>query len=143
MVAGWLKRYMHACDHKAAEQIADWFADYEAFRSHGRRVGRENARSVNVKIVDLEDNPDFQDAVLSVHHATMHTFAATPTAKIIENHHGRAWIHRDSAGFPMPIAVPVPAVPVLPPDSTEEDPPKILPRAERRRREREQRNKLR
>ena len=43
MVAGWLQRYMlsEEEDSKAkSEAVADWFAGYESFQSHGRRVGR-------------------------------------------------------------------------------------------------------
>ena len=36
--------------------------------------------------------PSSLSAVLSVHHATMHTFAQTGALKIIENHLGRAYI---------------------------------------------------
>ena len=95
MVAGWLKRYMLSGQQDSAgrsKSIADWFADYESFRSHGRRVGRDQARSVGVTVTDLEDDGRLQDALLSVHHATMHTFGGTPATKIIENHHGRAWV---------------------------------------------------
>lgn len=112
MVAGWMKRYMHSGDEVISVKIADWFADYESFRSHGRRVGRDQARDVGLKIANLEDNPELQDSVLSVHHATMHTFSSTPAAKIIENHHGRAWVLHNSAGFPVPVPIPVPAIPV-------------------------------
>ena len=100
MVAGWLERYMMAGEENAAEKsrrVADWFADYESFRSHGRRVGRDQARAVGLTVVDLEENNKLQDAVLSVHHATMHTFAGTPAQKIIENHHGRAWVRMGAA----------------------------------------------
>lgn len=95
MVSSWLKRYMFKADSDAeqkAEQIANWFADYEAFQSHGRRVGPEQAIQKAVKVTRLESDGKLQDAVLSVHHATMHTFSGTPAAKIIENHNGRAWI---------------------------------------------------
>lgn len=95
MVAGWLERYMLSEEDSAknkAETIANWFADYESFNSHGRRVGKDQARKIGVRVSDLEDDDDLQDAVLSVHHATMHTFASTSALKIIENHHGRAWV---------------------------------------------------
>ena len=95
MVAGWLERYMMNGDEDAAEKsrkIAEWFAGYESFRSHGRRVGREQARRIGLKVVNLEDDDKLQDAVLSIHHATMHTFSGTPAQKIIENHVGRAWV---------------------------------------------------
>lgn len=95
MVAGWLERYMMNGEEDAAEKsrkIAEWFADYESFRSHGRRVGREQARETGLKVVNLEDDDKLQDAVLSVHHAAMHTFSGTTAQKIIENHAGRAWV---------------------------------------------------
>ena len=128
MVAGWLKRYMLS-EAKDPEQesmnIANWFADYESFRSHGRRVGRDQVREIGIKVVDLEDDDDLQDAVLSVHHATMHTFARTPATKIIENHHGRSWV-RLTGSF----RVPATAAPSGFPPA--ESPPKGN-RAERRR----------
>lgn len=95
MVSCWMQRYMFSGEEDAAEkstEIAEWFADYDSFRSHGRRIGRTQARERGVKVVDLEDKHELQDAVLSVHHATMHTFSRTPAYKIIENHHGRAWM---------------------------------------------------
>jgi hypothetical protein len=44
-----------------------------------------------VDVRDLEEEPALQDAVLSVHHAAMHTLSSTPTAKMIENNLGRMW----------------------------------------------------
>jgi hypothetical protein len=68
------------------------FASYESHKSHGAGIAREEARTKGVKVVDLESDQAIQDAVLSVHHATMHTFAQTGALKIIENHLGRAFI---------------------------------------------------
>ena len=45
-----------------------------------------------MKIIDLEDNQDLQDAVLTTHHAFMHTFSNTHCVKIIENHEGIAYV---------------------------------------------------
>lgn len=96
MVSSWLQRYMFAGEADAqqkAETVATWFANYENFQSHGRRVGRDQAASLDLKITPLERDHNLQDAVLSVHHATMHTFSGGSMAvKIIENHHGRAWV---------------------------------------------------
>ena len=103
MVAGWLERYMLSDEEDSKEKsraIADWFADYESFHSHGRRVGRDQARSKGVRVVNLEDDARLQDALLSVHHATMHTFGSTPAQKIIENHHGRAWVRMGTVQIP-------------------------------------------
>ena len=130
MVTGWLERYMMVEHPTQARVAAEWFADYEAFGTHGRRVGRDQAREVGIKVVDLEEEHELQDAVLSVHHATMHTFSGTLAQKIIENHHGRAWVRMGST-----VQVPASVVPNGPP------PPSPLPqsRAERHRQERENR----
>jgi len=108
MVSSWLAKYMLASEDNAAEKaekIAAWFADYESFQSHGRRVGPDQALEQGVKVVRLESDQQLQDAVLAVHHAAMHTFSGTPAMKIIENHHGRAWITQSGQ---LRIAVPGP-----------------------------------
>ena len=75
-----------------AAKTAEWFGNAEEFLSHGRPVRRDEAREHEVLVDDLESDSEFQDLVLSVHHATALTLSGTPTAKLIENHHGRAWI---------------------------------------------------
>ncbi len=95
MVSTWLERYMFRNDSEAASKadtIAHWFANYDNFQSHARRIGRERPYEIGVHIAPLEKDDKLQDAVLSIHHATMHTFSGTPAVKIIENHHGRAWV---------------------------------------------------
>lgn len=94
-VAGWLERFMFKDDDERdakAKAAAAWFANFSEFKSHGRRVSRDEARRLGLKVIDLEEDPALQDAMLSVHHAVQHTFTGTGAAKIIENHHGRAWL---------------------------------------------------
>lgn len=94
LVRDWLRRYMlpptPGRTAKAA-RIAAYFANYERHKSHGMGIGRDAARDRGVVIHDLESNQDLQDAVLSVHHATMLTFQG-PAVKIIENHLGVAFV---------------------------------------------------
>lgn len=134
MVAGWLVDYMFSGESDAvvkSHKIAQWFADYESFRSHGRRVGRDQISTLGLKVSNLEADKGLQEAVLSVHHATMHTFAGTPAQKIIENHHGRAWIRMGP-----PLSVPLAIAPPQPkPEKAQQNPES---RSERRRRERNQ-----
>jgi len=95
LVSQWLKEYMFAADPKAEEKSsagAAWFADYQQFKSHGRPVRIEQLRHVGIKVSALEDDQGLQDAVLSVHHATVHTFLGTPASKIVENNMERAYI---------------------------------------------------
>lgn len=114
LVAEWLVEYMlqgkEGAEDKAAA-IAGWFADYGATQSHALGIDREAARSQGVNIIDLEADQDLQDAVLSVHHATMHTFE-NPVAKLVENHEGRAFVQIQQV---MQVQVPVPMVPGLQP----------------------------
>jgi len=113
-VEGWLRRFMFKDDPKRDERaasVAKWFSAYEHFRSHGRRVSRDEAKKQGLRVVDLEADQGLQDAVLSVHHACQHTLSGTGTNKIIENHHGRAWIKAAQM-----ISVPMPGPPEVPQD---------------------------
>lgn len=127
---------------KAAHDAAEWFGNAEEFLSHGRPVRRDEAREHGVLIDDLEGlggDVDFQDLVLSVHHATMLTISQTPTAKLIENHHGRAWIQMGQqlqiqlAPGPSGPMAPGPMMPSLPPSRGKKAPP-ASPRKRNKRR---------
>jgi hypothetical protein len=93
LVREWLQKYMFAGTTDGAEKAeatAAWFANYEVHQSHSLGINREQAREQGVKIDDLEADQGLQDALLSVHHATMHTFQG-PAVKIVENHLGRTY----------------------------------------------------
>jgi hypothetical protein len=77
-----------------AETASKWFADFNFFKSHGRRVSRDDVKKLDLKVTELEEDSELQDLVLSVHHATRHTFSNTGTTKIIENHNGHAYIEQ-------------------------------------------------
>ena len=79
-------------DLKQAAEVAEWFADFSRFKSHGRPVTMDDAVNRGLNVSRLEDDQTLQDLVLSVHHAVRHTFNDTGTTKLIENHHGRAYI---------------------------------------------------
>lgn len=59
---------------------------------HSRHISDEKAKQLGLKISNLEDNNEFQDAVLSIHHCYMHTFSNSLAVKIIENHKGIATV---------------------------------------------------
>jgi len=108
-----LERYMLKGDTTRAKAAAHWFSEFTEFKSHGRRVSREKCRELGLNVVDLESLHDLQDAMLSVHHAFAITLVNTPTAKIIENHHGRAWVQQFGA-IPVVQAAPPAATPRTP-----------------------------
>ncbi len=98
LASDWLSKYMFKNEKepkRLAESVAAALADHSAFRSHARHISRDHARVLGghgLVIENLEDDQLLQDAVLSVFHATMHTYNATGAVKIIENHLGPAYV---------------------------------------------------
>lgn len=95
LVTEWLSQWMFKKSRKRreyAEEVANRLADHKDLLTHGRPLDREFLRNLRMKIDFLEQDQQLQDKVLTVYHATMHTFAMTPAAKIIENQFGRAFI---------------------------------------------------
>jgi Serine dehydrogenase proteinase len=90
-----LERYMFGGVEDGAEKAsaaAKWFGDAATFLSHGRPVRREEARDHDIDVKDLEDDPELQDAVLSVHHAALISMASIPIVKLIENDRDRRFL---------------------------------------------------
>ena len=95
LLTEWLERYMFSGDPDAAEKarnIAHYLSDHKEFKSHGRHISRDKAKELKLNIENLEDDQELQDLVLSVFHATTHTFNGTGAVKIIENHNGKAFV---------------------------------------------------
>jgi Serine dehydrogenase proteinase len=90
LVKEWLRTYMFKDEKYAARKalkVAKFFGDHHIHQSHSLGIDRSEAREKGVKIIELESDPAFEDAVLSVHYATFHTFSG-PAIKIVENHRG-------------------------------------------------------
>jgi len=120
LVTDWLTSYMFKGDQDAAQKagVGRWLADHAYFKTHGRPISRDAAEQKRLKIVRLETDQLLQDAVLSVYHATAHTFAQTGAVKIIENRLGKAYLEvvqqMMNVGMP-PQQLPQPALPSQPP----------------------------
>lgn len=94
MVSEWLKHNMCAGDKTKVQKIIDTFANHSIQKSHARHISKTECKDVGLTITDLEDIQELQDAVLTTHHAFMHTFSNTFCVKIIENHNGVAYIEQ-------------------------------------------------
>ncbi|MBK7780826.1 MAG: S49 family peptidase [Ardenticatenia bacterium] len=95
MVREWLIRGMleqHADPVAKAAEIVVELSDHALTKSHARHLSASKCRAMGLNVSMLEDNPRLQDAVLSVHHACVHTLAATTAFKMIENHNGVAFL---------------------------------------------------
>lgn len=116
LLTEWLERYMFSGDPDAAEKaknIANYLSNHKEFKSHGRHISRDKAKELKLNIENLEDDQKLQDLVLSVFHATTHTFNATAAVKIIENHNGNAFIKQQQT-----VSLQLPAPPISLPKPT-------------------------
>ena len=81
-------------DSERVKKIIGTFANHNIQKSHARHISKQECKDVGLKIIDLEDNQELQDAVLTTHHSFMHTFSNSHYVKIIENHNGVAYIEQ-------------------------------------------------
>jgi hypothetical protein len=107
-----------AAEHAA--KVAKTLANHRLFKTHGRHLGREQVKSIGLKILDLEADLKLEDAVLSVFHAASHTITSTPAVKIVENHEGKAFIRVKQVVLPPVAQRPVPSEPQSSPNSFED-----------------------
>lgn len=95
MVKEWLMRGMlrgrSDADTKS-DAIVKELGDHALTKSHARHLSLDKCKDIGLAVAALEDDEKLQDAVLSVHHTCIHTLAATPAFKLIENHNGVAFI---------------------------------------------------
>lgn len=92
LASGMLKLTKEKDPQKKATEIAKDLSDHALTKSHARHLSAEKCKSIGLNVVMLEDDKRLQDAVLTVHHACVHTLASTPAFKLIENHSGVAFI---------------------------------------------------
>lgn len=95
LVREWLASGMFFGDANAdseIESVIRELADHALNLNHARHISLSKAREIGLKVTSLEDNQSMQDAVLSLHHAAIHTVSSTNAFKIIENHIGTAFI---------------------------------------------------
>lgn len=81
----WLKEVNPAID---VQKVKDVFLNHKNSYSHSRHLSKKDCKDAGLNIVDLEANPELQDAVLSLHHCYMILFDKFPISKIVENNIG-------------------------------------------------------
>lgn len=92
----WLSSGMFA-DHDGdpspvIDRILAELSDHALTKSHSRHLSIEKCRDIGLKVQALEEMPDLQGALLTVHHCCIHTLSATGAFKIIENQNKTAFI---------------------------------------------------
>jgi len=96
IVLSWLTSGMfeNPQELKHCQNIVNELSDHKKTKAHVRHISSDEAKRIGLTIVDLEEDPELQDLVLTVHHAYIHTLSNTATIKIVENHAGLANILR-------------------------------------------------
>lgn len=111
MVARWLTTNMFRGRLDAEDlgnRAARHFNDASTHKSHGRRIDRDEARSVALDVHDLEPNQELQDAVLTAYHLVTIAFEKSPATKMLSNSNGQNWVKNWGAvqvamqGIPLP-----------------------------------------
>lgn len=95
MVTDWLSSNMLGGNEELASQIVLHLSDHSETLSHERHIHIDECKKLGLIVENLENiqkQDNFQDRVLSTHHAYMLTFSSTPAVKIIENQNGVAVI---------------------------------------------------
>jgi hypothetical protein len=96
MVARWLQDRMFHSHGKAAgsmaRKAAKHFNDASVHLSHGRRIGRDEARKYNVKVEDLEVDQVLQESVLTAYHLATIIHEQSQAVKMIWSDHGQSWL---------------------------------------------------
>ncbi len=95
VVKAWLIKNMfkdNAKKEQLATSAAEYFSQCEKNTSHGRRINRDEVRSQNLNVEDLEQNQEFQDDVMTLYHLFTILFEKGPAAKIIAGNAGTNWV---------------------------------------------------
>jgi hypothetical protein len=99
--------------HALASTIVSYLTDFSGNKAHDRHIHVDECANIGLTIKRLEKDfpPEFQDHVLSVHHAYMTTLSNTQTLKIIENHLGKAFVKQQTLVAAAPVMAQQPIQP--------------------------------
>lgn len=70
------------------ERIKGVFVNNDDSKVHSRHIDIQRCKDVGLKIEDLEDDPEMQDMVLSIHHCCMILGESSNIVKVVENNIG-------------------------------------------------------
>ncbi len=89
----WLSTYMLKCPETdpRIDETVSFFSNYDMHKSHGRSIDRDRARSMNLKIVNLEDKPELADLIFSLLNQYELWYDKSPFYKTFENSYGICW----------------------------------------------------
>jgi hypothetical protein len=87
-----------------AKKVVRALTDFSGNKGHDRHIHYSELKAMGLNVELLENNQNYQDLVLTVHHCYMHSLMNTNAFKIIENHKGAAFVKQQQtfqlAGVP-------------------------------------------
>lgn len=93
-------------DSAGKAKIKMVFAKNEDSKTHSRHIDRDKCREAGLDVIDLDQDDDLQDIVLTIHHCCMILAEKTTACKIVENNIGGCYIRHSQ--MPMSVPMPVP-----------------------------------
>ena len=70
--------------------------EHDESKSHGRHFDSNFCKSIGLKVEDIENDSDLQDAILSVHHIFMVMMNNTMAGKVIASVNHKRWVMNES-----------------------------------------------
>lgn len=88
LIESWLDSVMFAGEANRSEKIdkiVHSLNEHSNTKAHARHLSFEHAKEIGLKVESLESNQELQNAVLSLHHATIITLQGSNVSKLIES----------------------------------------------------------
>lgn len=80
-------------DEEIINKIKSELGSHENTKSHGRHLSARDCKKLGLKISYMEDDDEFQDMVLSIHHACMYFFSINSgCSKLIANNDSKFFV---------------------------------------------------
>lgn len=78
----------------AKSRIKNVFAKNEDSKTHSRHIDRDKCKEAGLDVIDLEEDDELQDIILTIHHCCMILAEKTPLSKIVENNIGGCYLRQ-------------------------------------------------
>lgn len=95
MVTKWLGENMFSKDDDPtgkSKKVVNFLGSRNEHKMHARHINKDRARECGLKIVDIEENQELQEAILSLHHITRIILEETDIVKIMLNQDFRSYM---------------------------------------------------
>ena len=88
-------------DKSIKNRIKEVFAKNDDSKTHSRHIDREKCKEAGLDIIDLDEDDELQDIVLTIHHCCMILAERTSATKLVENNIGGCYIRHNQVQIPM------------------------------------------